>query len=331
MVGYATLVDRREAERLEQIAAEASEVAPPWAAPYILKAAPAAGILGAIAEVLGPAVYQFYAGLYKIYKKLPTNVARCFYGLGVCFYGGRYPLTLAAAQAFRLTGGSEMVGALETIKVNVRAAQQAAEQDKNVSSDNKMRRKLAVALGAVEPSELSNAVGSLWSGYLGVLAALRLKFARTTALAHSVGDSLRPAAAKFLGPTLLAVTPAERHKWVSPALNVFCKILGMTVAWKLGQTLSTLQSALIGGLLAARSGLVILREQEIVALDADKTMVDDVCGWCLAAAGIHYQLIQGGTAPAVFLPALWPLGFLELCLQWSVAFLGNSDGGASSP
>lgn len=329
MVGHSTLIDQREAARLEQLAVSVSHQAPPWAALYIKKAAPALGVFGAMAEALGPIMYKFYAALYEIYKKLPTNVVTCLYGLGVCFYGGRYPLTIAAGQAFRLTGGGEMAAALTTIKQNLLAAQRASAEEEAVS-ERGVQRKLALAVRAVEPTELTDAVGSLWSGYMGVLAALKLKFARATALAHSLGDSLRPAAAKVLGPTLLSLTPPEHHKWVSPGLNVFCKVLGLTVAWKLQRSLSTFQSALSGGLLAARTGLLILREQQIVNVDADQTMADEVVGYSLAAGGIYYQMFLGGSPPMWLFPVLMPLGFVESCLQYSVILLGGKEGSGSS-
>lgn len=328
MVGCGSLVDRREAERLERLAVTVSEqAAPPWAAQYLARAAPVAGVVGAIVEKVGPAIYEFYKGLYEIYLRLPTNAAACLWGLGLCFYGGKYPLSIAAIEAFRLTGGSDIAVHLVTLKETTLAVQKASTECQE--SENKQF--LTRVLSVLDPGELSEAIGALWSGYMGVLATLKLKFARTAALAHSVGDSLRPAAAKVLGPTLLAVTPAEQHRWVGPSLNVFCKLLGLTLAWKLQRSISTFQSGLAGGLIASRSAFTMLQQFEWFGKcfgpsDGD-TLVDEAVGWSLAAGGIYYQLVKGGAVPLFLAPIMWPLGILEGCLHWSVAFVGGKDVG----
>lgn len=45
-----------------------------------------------------------------------------------------------------------------------------------------------VMLRAVEPAQLHDALGGLYVGFLAVVAALRLQFARAIALGASIGD-----------------------------------------------------------------------------------------------------------------------------------------------
>jgi len=88
------------------------------------------------------------------------------------------------------------------------------------------------------------------------------------------------------------------------------------VAWRLQSTLSTFQSGLAGGLLAARSGFALLQSANMIAPgELGETMSDEVVGWTLAAGGVYYQLVQGGAAPIVFSLVLWPLGVLESWLK----------------
>lgn len=330
---YGGLVDRREAERLERLAEGLSQQAPPWAAQYISKAAPVVGVCGAVSQAIGPRIYSFYVCLYRIYKRLPKNAASCLWGFGLCFFGGRYPLSLAVIEAWKLTGGSDVAMHLHTLKETVEEVQKAEARDSTQDANRDgvpdvdqesprqmAARKVALWLRIADPGEVSEALRGVWSGYLGIIAALQTKFARTTALAHSIGESFRPAAAKILGPSALSLTPVEYRKWVSPGINYFCKFLAAAVAWRLQTTISTFQSGLAGGLLAARSGMALLQSAGYLAQgELGDTLSDEVVGWTLAAGGVYYQLVQGGTPPIIFAPVLWPLGFLESWLKLCVS------------
>merc|ERR1719436_1625213 len=138
-----------------------------------------------------------------------------------------------------------------TLRDNLDAAWRASAEDDRLDGDRDgvadvrqmgskelFRRKVALVLRSVDPGAVGEAAGGLWSGYLGILAALKLKYARTLALAHSIGDSVRPAASKLFGPSVLSVTPPEYRQWVAPGLNVACKALGMVVAWRLHHIVS---------------------------------------------------------------------------------------------
>lgn len=330
---YGGLVDRREAERIERLAAGLSQQAPPWAAQYLVKAAPVAGVFGALAMSMGPRIFEFYVSLYSIYSRLPKNAASCLWGLTLCFYGGRYPLSLGVLEAFKLTGGSEVAMHLATIKDTMEVVKRASDEDDHKDEDadgtqdvdqidakQLARRKLALALRIVDPGELSEALRGLWAGYLGVIAALQTKYARTTALAHSIGESLRPTVAKLVAPSALSVTPPEYRKWVSPTINYLCKIAAAIFAWRLQSILSTFQSGLVGGLLAGRSGLALLASSGVLERKAGDPaagdgMSDEALGWLLAAGGVYYQLVKGGSPPIIFAPILLPLDMLERWLK----------------
>lgn len=283
-----------------------------------------------------PTIAAFYTSLYRSYQALPRNAANCLWGLGVCFFGGRYAAALAAAEAFRTSGGTLMLECLEELKEDAdRVLLANIEDDKKdedgdgqldvlqLPSSQLLRRKLSLVLRTVDPNKVTMALSGLWAGYLGIIVTLKFKFARTVALAHSMGDNLRPIAAKLLAPTALSVTPPEYRQWVSPAINLSCKCIAVFVAWRLQQALSSVQSGVAGGLLAARGFLLLLQDSGYVEPGVLDTMADEVLGWCFAAAGIYYQLIKGAPIPFLISPVLWPIDFAEKCLQWSVAAVSD--------
>merc|ERR1719419_1894567 len=121
-------------------------------------------------------------------------------------------------------------------------------------------RKAALFFKTMDPQIVTRAVSGLWTAYVGVLTVLKFQFAQTVAIAHSIGESLRPTMAKVAGPTLVAVTPLDYHKWISPGINLLCKLLAGAVAWRIQRLASTLQSGLCGGLIASRALTELLRQ-----------------------------------------------------------------------
>lgn len=49
-------------------------------------------------------------------------------------------------------------------------------------------------------------------------------------------------------------------QWIAPMINYFCKFVAMTVAWWIQRFISTVQSAIKGGLLFARSLMYFISE-----------------------------------------------------------------------
>merc|ERR1719327_1695691 len=85
---------------------------------------------------------------------------------------------------------------------------------KQIDRQQLVQRKAGLFFRTVDPQGFQDAIGGLWTGYMGVLAVLKFQFAKTTALALSLGDNARPLAAKLFAPTMLSLTPVEYHHWV---------------------------------------------------------------------------------------------------------------------
>eukprot|EP00933_Yihiella_yeosuensis_P012797 TRINITY_DN12195_c0_g1_i1.p1 TRINITY_DN12195_c0_g1~~TRINITY_DN12195_c0_g1_i1.p1 ORF type:complete len:247 (+),score=43.38 TRINITY_DN12195_c0_g1_i1:683-1423(+) len=227
------------------------------------------------------------------------------------------------------SGGDMMITCLMDLKKDAETIMEAsAEQDRLAGHEVSPSEKLGLALRTLDPNRVTAAVGGVWTGYMGIVLALKYKFAKIVALAHSMGDSLRPVAAKMIGPTALSLTPPEYRQWICPAINLTCKCLAMAVAMKLQQVISCVQSSVSGGLLASRSFLPYLVSSGVLGgcignTRLEDTMVDEVLGWGLASAGIYYQLIKGGSVPLLLSPLFWPLKAIESSLQLSVAVVSG--------
>jgi len=121
------------------------------------------------------------------------------------------------------------------------------------------------------------------------------------------------------------VTPPDYRKWISPTVNFSVKLVALVVAWKIQQVISSVHSGIQGGLLASRSLVSLLQGRKIINFGINDTMIDEIIGMGLAAGGIYYQLFSRGATPLILIPVLWPLGFLERWLQWSVTYMSVKD------
>ncbi|CAN0019210.1 unnamed protein product [Ectocarpus fasciculatus] len=307
---------------------------PPWLANFLRAFAPFVTLTFTIANIVGPVVVKFYALLYKVYKILPVNVLGMIYGLVMCFFGGFFHVTIAAIEAFNMTGGEKVMLCVHDLKQDIKALHYASKEDdkrdddhdgipdvKQISPEKLLTRKTALALRVVNPDRATNAITGIWQGYMGVLVVLKFRFAKVIALAVSIGNNLRPIVAKIFGPALAFVIPREYHQWIAPMINYFCKFVAMTVAWWIQRLISTVQSAIKGGLLFSRSLMYFVSEVTPLKLDPDNSFLDEVLGWTLAACGAYFQTSINWDLPWAVDLVLWPAYLLETFLKWSVTWM----------
>lgn len=332
MANFSSLVDKREAARIENLSLALTEKAPPWAAKYLQKASRPIGFVVAGVEAAVPHVIRLCIAAYELWKQLPTRAAGCLCGLGICFFGGRYAVSIAAIEAFRTTGGSQMYMWIKdlheetktVLKANAEDDDATVKEGEAATNAELLQRKTALVLRTVDPERISAAVSGLWTGYMGVLAVLHFRFAKTAALANSIGDYLRPVLGKVVAPTVVAVTPPDYRRWISPAINIACKSLAMYAAWKIQFVLSAVQSAINGGHIVSQNLLPWLRELGYLTSMADG-LTDEVVSWSISGCGIYHQLVRGGSCPFPLSMCMWPMDILERWLQWSVTYFVKED------
>mmetsp|Transcript_125387 Transcript_125387/g.244175 ORF Transcript_125387/g.244175 Transcript_125387/m.244175 type:complete len:352 (-) Transcript_125387:82-1137(-) len=331
---YGCIINQAEAERIERMALALSEQSPPWAAKYISKLAPFVGVLGAGCEVVGPQLLKLCYGVYLLYQHLPKTAAKGLSGLGVCYFGGKYAVSIAATEAFWSTGGSRVLKDLQDLVDQANEVRNASLKDDEEDADNDgvadvkqinakqlASRKTSLVLKTIDTEIVSRACHNLWTAYMGILTVLKFKFARTVALAESIGNTLRPTIAKVAGPTLVSLAPPDYRKWISPSINILAKLVAGYIAWKVQQLTSTVQSAFCGGMIASRALLELLRQQKLMVSSDDETYLDEAIGWTLGASGIYVQLFKGGPVPYFMTPLFWPLDFIEAVLKWNLTWI----------
>ena len=80
-------------------------------------------------DVIAPSVVHAFQAGRAIYTALPITVIEALAGLALCFFGGVYPLTVAAAEAFRASGGTVAVRSLAALWAEIIAVYEANKAD----------------------------------------------------------------------------------------------------------------------------------------------------------------------------------------------------------
>ena len=291
------------------------------------------------------ALFRF---LYFLYDWAPKKVITMVVGCVLCFFGGTYVVSLAAIEAFIRMGGErlwdDMVYVYDQIKLAGEATLKDEEEVGGLSTLLKedgtfeaskpaelMQRRAYVVLTTLkEPNRLENAIGSLWSAYVAVLATLSLQFAQVVALALGTAAALKPTVNTFLAPVLSYVIDPSLHHWVSTIINTTLNLLAMSFAWYLMAVVAAVYSGLKGGRMFADALFGLLAEYGLVAcipsetirslLEPSTSYADEVIAYSLAAFGIYTQIFSGFD---IFFPldiVLLPLTAIEWFLRYQLTF-----------
>uniref|UniRef100_A0A6T8HJ76 Uncharacterized protein n=1 Tax=Hemiselmis andersenii TaxID=464988 RepID=A0A6T8HJ76_HEMAN len=331
-----TASQKREAARVERIcnALAEREGVPPWTKSLLVQLGPLLTTLLAFIDASTPVVMSAIAAAVAIWNTLPKQAITALYGLVLCFFGGHYTVTLAAVEAFRVSGGERVTQCIRDIWTditNVRIAN-AADNKKDDDHDGKLdvdqlssdkallSRKIGLVLRTVDPDRVIQALGGLAQAFAGVLATLKVQFARTVALAVSISDNLRKPAGVLLTPVLAALIPPEYHHWVSPIISIACKVVGMWVAWLLARIIATCHASMIGGLMAARAAMGLANQMGWVKVTVEDSMLDEAAGWTLCVIGAYFQLSSGFSLPFPLNVVLLPVSMVEWFLTWAVTW-----------
>ena len=128
-----------ENDRVLALISRASASAPPQLAVYLKQAAPAIALMWKFINLVAPLYVAMWAMCVRVYKTLPLELLEALMGLGMCFAGGAYCTSIAAIEAFRLTGWQTTRRALQDVYAeakNVQAAH-AADDKKDDDRDGK--------------------------------------------------------------------------------------------------------------------------------------------------------------------------------------------------
>lgn len=287
-------------------------------------------------NLIGPLYVRLFNVGYYAYEKLPVDLFNSVLGLGLAFCGGAYCSSIAAIEAFRMSGWEQTRCYLLDIQEDVKAvwAAQQADNEKDADGNTKtdvdelldkgeyaelLKRKLAVTAMAIkDPSKLAFALGSVYTAWLAIQATLRLEFAKTITLGLSIAELAQPAANKLALPLLTHVLPREYHHWLPMLIKSATKALGVAIAWRMQVIVSSYHLALRGGLLFARSLLRWSQTTGKLPSYSEEGYFDEALGYAVAASGLAFQWKCGFTLPFPLNIIFFPLDVVEWYIRWTI-------------
>jgi len=329
----------KEREKWEKMITNVSDMAPPKAVPALKAMAPVFSFLVVLAEVLIPVMLNAAAVASAIIAVMPLDLMYICCGLILCFFGGMYPTTMAALEAWRQAGGKQALVYIRDLYEEFGAVAKASSKDDQIDADGDgvadvtqisgkelVLRKTKIALTVMDPDKFNGALQGLYAGWIGVVAVLKVQFAKTIALGSAIGDFMFKTVEKPLSAIFVHLLPAEYHKWIPVVIGYICKTIAISIAWYIQTILSAFHSAIRGGLMAARGLLRWLSDKSFIKIDPDDSYVDEVLGWSLAALGFYVQFRLGFSPPWYIEIFLWPLYFVESWIVWTIS--GSAPGQA---
>jgi hypothetical protein len=232
-----------------------------------------------------------------------------------------------------VSGGDQIVACITDINEDFQLVLKASEDDDKKDDDKDgiadvdqldskalLSRKMHLFMVTVNPDRLLHAIGGIGQACAGALAVVKVEFARTVALAVSIADNIKKPAGLIMTPVLARVLPVEYHKWINPMVTTTCRVVAMSIAWYIQRVLSTVHSAMLGGLIAGRAILRMLNERKLINLDLNASLLDEVLGWIITAAGIYFQFSNNLKLPFPLNLLLLPLSLIDYVLEWVVTW-----------
>ena len=270
----------RAAKNLEALAI----CAPASIAPYLLMVAPYIGKAadGVVAAI--PLVHRGYEKYLSIMIVLqPYRLDLLFpslCGLIMCFFGGSFFTLIAAVEAYKLCGYETSMKCLRDISEDYKAfceanaKDDAADADGNgvadvleISAKDLAVRKTMLFMKSVDPQRLTDALTGLNSGFLAVVATLKLQFCKSVTLGNAIGDIFMRPAQAYVKPAMEMVLPNDYKKWAGPIVTYMIKSTAISIAWFLQRVISAFHSAIRGGHMVGKNILVYLGAMNLLQLD----------------------------------------------------------------
>lgn len=280
--------------------------------------------------------------LYQGYQMLPTNLAQMVFGACLAFFGGTYFAGIAAVEAARMFGGPDMYDHLVTCFEEggrIRDAQLKDDEEQQKTKDLTkeeeddpgalVRHKTMVAMIAIkDPGRLQKALLALGNIYIAVIATLKFQFAKTVAVALGIASQLTLPITRLAGPPLASITGPDLAHWVPAFIDTVLKFVAVCIATYIQAFISAFYSGIRGGRLCAEGLLHIAAERGILdklpdrviekPFDADKSMIDEIIAFPIAAFGFYWQVSHNFQIIFPFNIALLPLSLVEWFLRMQV-------------
>ena len=229
----------------------AADRTPGMAGTLIKTFAPVIAAVVVVFEVTAPyliMLYYFFQACWRWADKHGGQPIKICVGLFMCFCGGAFPAVITAVEAYRQIGFEPTKRALKVLFDDFKKVQEAHKKDDQDDSnrDGKadvdsltagelVERKVLLFLRTSDPEQTSRAMSAITSGFLAVLASLKIKFAQAIVVGGAIGDVLRPPVRRAMEPFLKKALTDDYHKWIRPGLNYACKLVAVSICVEINQ------------------------------------------------------------------------------------------------
>lgn len=306
--------------------------APEKLRPYLEKATPFVVIAADTFEKLLPILIAYYVKLKYFYATLDPYhlefLAPAVMGLVMCFFGGSYMTLIAAVEAYRQSGWESTKKCIDDLMSDFQKVAHASAKDDAVDHDNDgvadvkqispselATRKSLLFLRTIDPVRFSSALTGLQTGFMVVVATLKVQFVKAIALGAAIAEVLDVPATRYCVPVLETLLPEGYKRWAGPLVCYTVQSISVSVAWTLSRVISVFHSALTGGVLAARNIMDYLDTMGFYKINHEETIMDEVAGYVLALLGVWFQLSFAFQLPLVLRLALFPFSLAEWFLM----------------
>lgn len=318
-----------EQQRLTKLLVEAFDRAPEQVRPYLRQAAPAIATLWTYFLVALPYLARAFVAVQAFMARMPEKVVYASIGFIVCFFGGIFPATIAAVEAFLLCGGRESLACINELYVEFQKLQAANKKDDKKDDDHNgvadvdqllakdlLMRKANLAFQSVDPERVSSGVVGLYTGWVGVLAILKIRFARTVTLGEAIGKQISKPASR-LQPMLEDMLPQEYKRWAPVIIRWTCKTIAISISWWIERVIAAVHSAIRGGHLFGKHLVDHLQEAGVLPKGPDQTNREEAIAWGIAFLGVMFQFSMGFALPFPLNILLFPIRLVESFIAWT--------------
>lgn len=322
----------KDMNRIQRLIHGAKGSAPSAMQPYIEKFEPVLAALIWVLMKIVPIYLYVFDKLEELSSYVPADLLTAIIGFIVCFFGGMFPTVIAAAEAWNIAGGEYAQKSLRIMYEQFKVVRVANKKDDKkdddgdgiadvdqIEGDELMKRKMHLFATTIQPKTTQDALGGVYTGWIGVIATLKLQFAKVIALGAAIGKLLTKPAEIVFVPIMIRLMPEDYHPWIEVIIGTVCKSVAIAFAWTIQRVISAFHSAIRGGLMFARGFLRYANTRGWIKLHEDDSMLDEYAGWAMAALGFYFQFKLRFTLPWILSIVLWPFSVAEWYIVWTIS------------
>mmetsp|Transcript_9917 Transcript_9917/g.11346 ORF Transcript_9917/g.11346 Transcript_9917/m.11346 type:complete len:350 (-) Transcript_9917:400-1449(-) len=269
---------------------------------------------------------KYYNEFLEVIEPYGVNeVFKVITGFAMMFFGGFFITTVATYEAIIQGGQERFATNMSLLGEQFRNIKQENQKDDEedldgdgiadvlqISAEQYTMRKMMVVFRACDPMIVQEAMHSLYTMFIAVIATLRLQFARTISLGASLGEQIGKPYVKYAIPQIKEYTPEDFHKWLEPVGLYVWRLVGIFIAFQVQRIISTVHTGVKGARLFVE-GLTELAERNGYGY-LTEGYFDEALAVILAVMGIYLQLFAWGGLPLPVKLAFFPAFLVEKIL-----------------